>query len=240
MGSLYKYTYIRNLVQCAVLAMVITSLSIGSAIATPTIPSKYKGYKLVSTHLSTVPTSNMIYVKYGSHTYGCKTQAEYDAVLGKVQSAIKANINKPLDKYCLAFMAGDKYTNYKEGTEMYKGLLCVLKADGYFIFKVGNVDATRIFKGSNIYASFSILAKDPKNGSPNSAYDVLFRKTKDCDAGEQLISAIFDCLGYSSVIMANDHHASHAVKVKNIWWYMGTPTTITEGKTVYRLTQPSF
>lgn len=199
------------------------------------VPAKYAGYKLVSARLATVNSDEQIYVKYGSHTYGCKNQAEYDAVLSKVEEAVK---NMPaLDQYITRYMNGDRAQKYPEGSDEWQGLTAAYKLDGFLIYKINNnAIATKILQS---YGLYGILAKQASAvaGSPNSAYDVLFRHVTDCDAGCHLQSAIHDALGFSSLIVNDSTHADENVCVNGTWWCNTLPAN---PNGVSHLTEPTF
>lgn len=198
-------------------------------------PAQYKGYRLVSARLSTVNSDAQIYVKYGSHTYGCKNQAEYDAVLAKVEDAVK---NLPaLDNYIVRYMNGDRAEKYPQGSDDWAGLTAAYKKDGYFIYKLNNNDlATRALQAIGLCGRFMKQAACVE-GSPNSAYDVLFLHQEDCDAEAQLLSAIHDAMGYNSMIGNSSTHADEYVNINGQWWKDTVPAN---PNSVAHLTEPTF
>lgn len=206
-----------------------------SSSASATTPAKYAGYHYVSARLSTVNSNEMIYVKYGSHTYGCKNQAEYDAVLSRVQEAVR---NMPgLDPYITRYMNGDRAQNYAEGSEEYENLLGVYKNEGFFIHKVNNnATATTALRALALCARLNKQASEVE-GPPNSAYDVLFRHQTDCDADAQLLSAIHDALGFSSMIVEDPSHADEDVCINGQWWCDTKPVNPNK---VGHLTNPTY
>jgi len=171
----------------------------------------------------TPPVSTVIVPLYGNHTYGCNTIAEYNAVMTKVKEAVANGVD--LSVYTKAYMAGDRASNYAVGSDMNMGLTDVLKANGYFISKVGNENATKIIKAGGIFSNLKQGASDPGTGAPSSAYDVLFNKVDDCDANAQLMSAIWDTMGFSSMVLGTASHADGIYKINGQWWVGFEPSS---------------
>lgn len=187
------------------------------------VPSKYKGYTKVSTRLATVTVNEEIYVKYGKHTYGCKNQAEYDKVLAKVESTV-ANAEKLVwgEKQQWDYtqtMNKVKYTTYPKDSREYNRLKFF---QGNYVNAIMNLspENSKNFIMGGLVWSHLVANKysDPEDGSPNSAYNILFERVGDCDAQSQLAIAIFDVMGYSTrITMPSTTHATASIKVEKYW-----------------------
>lgn len=177
---------------------------------------------------STPSTSNVnvsqkgIKTRYGTHDYGCKTQAEYDkamAILDKVVGNYDyINKNSLAWKMHEAYKKGVRYTAYQKGTDEYSILYHTQKSQGVF-FAVTNpkyYDIAFIVPAWD--TTLSKGCSDPGDGTPRSLYDVLVRKVTDCDAGSQLQSAIYDKLGFNTKVMASTNHAWCVAQIDGKWW----------------------
>lgn len=178
---------------------------------------------------STTPSSNRtgteqqqsVKALYGDHIYGCKTQAEYDAVMAKVKAAVATMSGMQLDSYVTAYINGDRASNYAVGSVMYKNLTAVAKNEGYFITHVSSTDAVKLFRAGGLFGAFDTQATPTGDSSTTSAYDILFYNVTGCESQSELQCAIWDTLGYSSIIIANNAHADGLVKVNNQWYDAG-------------------
>ena len=184
--------------------------------------------KPITTVQSTSPSvkagisKNGIKTRYGTHDYGCKTQAEYDqamAILDKVM-ANDSYINKNSIAWQMhrAYAEGTRYTVYQKGTTEYSILYKKEKSQGFF-FSVTNPKHYDVaFKASAISSKLTEGTRNPGDGTPRSLYDVLVRKVTDCDSDAQLKSAIFDKMGYNTKVMASTNHAWPLAQIDGKWW----------------------
>lgn len=191
-----------------------------------TPPAKYAGYHLVSTKLATNTSHEMIWVKYGNHTYGCKNQEEYNEVLSRVESEV-ANIAKYDTKEgTWAYnetLKGVKYTAYPEGSDEWGFLRSFQSTCGYIIYKTKPETSKKFVDGTDLGAELCKGTHDPGTGVPSSAYDVLHGQS-DCDSSAQLMIAIFDAMGINTRIWMMPGHAAEHVQLDGIWFATdGTP-----------------
>lgn len=177
-----------------------------------------------SVSTSTKSTSS-IQTKYGNHTYSCKTQKEYNAVMAKVNQYVSNLGSVQVNKYYLMYINGAQPEQYPKGSLEYGNLTLAKKNFGYFMYKDGKDNALKYVQGEAISAILSSGETNPGNGSPSSAYDIIVRKVGDCDADAQLQSVIFDSLGYSTMVVGKSNdvsgHAWCLVKVGGTWWQVG-------------------
>ncbi len=177
-----------------------------------------------------------IRTRYGTHTYGCKTQAEYDKVMAKLEAEVAKLDNMQLDEFTIRYLNGERDTDYQVGSEEYKELNYRHRIIGYALTKCSQADILKIMKGGVITSRLNIGVTDPGDGTPNSAYDVLFRDRTDCDASSQVTIAILDILGYNTVIVKAGTHAYPIAEIGGKWWSVETevlsPASINSSKLV--------
>lgn len=185
-----------------------------------------------------VASKEKITVRYGNHTYGCKNQAEYDAVMKKVDEVLKNFDSLPLSnneymeasavdvqaredvlngKFNLAVEhVNIDYNNIPNdvGARMsFWGVFHEMVENGVPVSVMK--DVIRIGALSNKLRSGLPLGV---NGAPNSAYDVLFNKVSDCDAYSQLTSALYDSMGYNTAVVGVKNHSDPAVEINGKWF----------------------
>ncbi|MBL4930904.1 hypothetical protein [Clostridium paridis] len=169
------------------------------------------------------PVNQGISTIYGEHTYGVNNQDEYSAVMSKARGAIGSG---DINQYVYSYLDGDRAENHPAGSDAYNWLNLINEDIGYMNHKVGK-DATLKFVRARAAAnalSRSTNASNPYNGTPSSAYDVLFRGLKDCDANAQVKSAVFDVSGFSSSVRYASGHAWLVVNVGGTWFSLdGAP-----------------
>lgn len=159
-----------------------------------------------------------IKVQYGSHTYGCTTQAQYDAVMKKVKE-LTANISSiQLNWATTAYEEGDRATNYSKGSEKAQALAGIEKMDKIFMQYTTRSNRDLFFRGSILSASITSKESNPSDSRASNAYDVLYNGIGKCDADAQLDSAIFDTLGFNTLIVYGNGDASCLVSVDGHWW----------------------
>jgi hypothetical protein len=159
-----------------------------------------------------------IKVQYGSHTYGCTTQAQYDAVMKKVKELTDAAKNQALPWEVTAYENGDRAANYPEGSDQHAGLTIIAKSASVFIKYTTRANCELFMRGSDLSASITSKESNPSDSRASSAYDVLYNGIGKCDADAQLDSAIFDTLGFNTLIVYGNGDASCLVSVDGHWW----------------------
>ncbi|MNL91360.1 hypothetical protein D3C81_10940 [compost metagenome] len=169
------------------------------------------------------PVQQGINTIYGSHTYGTRNQSEYDAVMSKAKAAANRGINAPVIAYYERYVNGDRAENYAQGSDDYNNLLFVHKSWGYFLSKAPKDQAFKFLKVLQEATDLarSTNARNPYNGSPSSAYDVLFGGLTDCDANAQVKAAVLDSAGFSTSVRYSDGHAWLVVNINGTWWNTG-------------------
>lgn len=188
--------------------------------ATPANSTEQNSNQPSQTNTSTNKSINTI---YGSHTYGCRDQAEYDAVMEKAKEKANIGLNATIAPYIVRYADGDRAENYAQGSDEYNNLLFVHKTSGYMITKLPR---DLVFKFIKVMSEATVLArssnaKNPYDGSPRSAYDVLFVGVTDCDANAQVKSAVLDSAGFSTSVRYSNGHAWLVVNLGGTWWDCG-------------------
>lgn len=177
------------------------------------------------------PTSGQvvggIHVKYGKHTYGVNNQAEYDAAMKIIDAKVKApeDYSSKDYKYIIKYLDGERWDgNRGNRSEQNLGLAYAESNLGYLV-KAG-VDKNTILKAVEAFYKASDLTNmqkngitDPRDGSPSSFYDTLIRKVTDCDSDAQVFSAVYDSLGFNTMILAGPGHADMLVQINGVWYW---------------------
>ncbi|QNO15865.1 hypothetical protein HYG86_14360 [Alkalicella caledoniensis] len=205
---------------------------------------KYEGYYLVKRGfgygITGTRTQEDMWVKYPDRTYGCVTQEEYDKVFAKIEAAVEDfSID---DEFLWAIGQTLKrvpFTYYDRNSPLEAGRHETLggfqKTEPTILYSIGKEDYITYRAGLGLSVKLGSSAKDPRDASPASAYDVLFRKRKDCDASAQVKLAIFDILGYDTQMIATANHAEAYYKIGGQWWWGSRSydlSTIKEGNRV--------
>ncbi|HBE9444649.1 cell wall-binding repeat-containing protein [Clostridioides difficile] len=182
-----------------------------------------------------------IKVKYGdpirgAHAYGCTTQDEYDKVLNwglNVMNTLDLNKcpdfvywqyyksgNIPEDSYIdKTLYDADFRDTYRSWTVENKYLLYSLDKG---IMSREDVEQLIIGKSALGHAIRQLPnTTDPLDGSPASAYDVIFRQKSDCDASAQVDQLISDLCGANGAIIGDRSHADFYMLSGNYWWING-------------------
>ncbi|BBW98749.1 stalk domain-containing protein [Geobacillus subterraneus] len=165
-----------------------------------------------------------ITVDYGRHTYGVKNQAEYNKVMEIVRNALKGIDKEPwiegrLAKYYDMYLDGVRKENYNVGSLDYVGMFQAEQSlKGLVDKKVSIEEIKKIYKIRRVASDLLKGAKDPRNGKPSSAYDALVNKLSDCDSGAQVYSAVYDAMGYNTMILAGNNHAAAFVQIGDNWY----------------------
>lgn len=169
-----------------------------------------------------------ITVKYGSHTYASKNQAEYDKVMSIVSAKIKSDYDgaeftrDSTNKYYYEYLDGARGIKDRRdpnfGTQRNSTLIAADSLLGDLVDAGFSKETIiELHKGS-IVATYLLAGKtDPKDGSPSSAYDALVNGLSDCDPIAQVYSAVFDSLGYNTVMLTRPGHAFALVQIDGKW-----------------------
>lgn len=170
-----------------------------------------------------------IKVQYGKHTYGNKTQAEYDQSMQILTQKVKENQNvSPWSKDGTPQEIVDAYFNGERGIRdrndpnaRTERNMQLVSFEGNYSNLIDNgmtkSQLTEYVALRDIAKILTTQTKDPGNGSPSSTYDALVRKISDCDSDAQVISAIFDMKGYSTAIIAGNGHADALISINGKW-----------------------
>ncbi|MFD1736942.1 hypothetical protein ACFSCX_10245 [Bacillus salitolerans] len=170
---------------------------------------------------------NGITVDYGRHTYGSLNQQEYDAVMGIVNEAIKniyeVELHSDYPEYFAEYFNSERYTgNIRDAIEPRDRGLASAGARLGALSDAGVLsdEMERAYRTALIAQDVKVNtgARDPKDGSPDSAYDALFRELMDCDTDANIYSAVFDAMGYNTAILAGNNHADFFVEVEGNWF----------------------
>ncbi|CAM4415442.1 copper amine oxidase N-terminal domain-containing protein [Paenibacillus alkaliterrae] len=167
-----------------------------------------------------------ISVKYGRHTYASRNQSEYDQVMKIVENAVKgydeSGFEGVYQKYYYEFLDGARWSGDKsDRSDRNRGLYAAENSIGELV-KAG-VSKEEIVKVDTIASiAYDLLrgVPDPKDGSPRSAYDALVRSPRmtDCDSDSQVFSAVFDAMGYNTLIASSPNHAQVYVEIDGYWY----------------------
>lgn len=176
------------------------------------------------------PTSgqvvNGIRVKYGKHTYGVSNQAEYDKGMEIINAKIKSTdiSNQDWYEYYKRYLDGERWDgNRNNRSELNRGLAAAEQNLGALVKAGVSKDiilklATADHIGGKLTNMYDNGITDPHDGSPRSFYDTLVRKISDCDADAQTYSAVFDAMGFNTMIIAGPGHADMLVQVNGVWY----------------------
>ncbi|BFH67321.1 hypothetical protein J27TS7_15760 [Paenibacillus dendritiformis] len=167
-----------------------------------------------------------ISVKHGKHTYASRNQSEYDQVMKIVENAVKgydeSGFGGVYQKYYYEYLDGARWTGDKsDRSDRNRGLYAAENSIGDLV-KAG-VSKEEIVKVDTIASiAYDLLrgVPDPKDGSPRSAFDALARSPRmtDCDSDSQVFSAVFDAMGYNTMIGSSPNHADPYVEIDGIWY----------------------
>lgn len=172
-----------------------------------------------------------INVYHGTHTYGSKNQKEYDKVMDIVYEALEGYDKVQLSSYEDTTKHYQEYLNgandiiRDRSNPKYRNTrnMDLLNAEKIFgpMLSLG-VDKKKVEEVRKLWViatNLQLKAKDPKDGSPESAYDALVRGLVDCDAYSNTIIAFFDAAGYNTMILG--YPGVHAIPVVEIdgFWY---------------------
>lgn len=184
---------------------------------------KYNGKTgwVASSSLSAIQIG-AIKTQYGSHTYGVNNQAEYDAVMKVVKEEFAKNFNNDefgLNAHQQRVLNGER-GNWDRNAPNFRhpDNIALLEAEEslspYFTGDLSLDAYTKIGRANNFYRyiiqKYNIQNVDG-DARVNSAYNALIQKKLDCDAGEQLKSAIYDMAGIDNAVIGDG--VTHAVLI---------------------------
>lgn len=160
-----------------------------------------------------------IKVRYGKHNYGSNSQEEYDTVMNIVHEAIKEFDRVEMPQYFDEYMAGARGSRDQERSERNVRLV---QLDGAFdelvAAKISKASIEHAYKTMTIAGDLIRGIGDPSDASPRSAFDALIRRASDCDSDANVYSAVFDAMGYNTMIIATPGHAQMFVEIEGHWW----------------------
>lgn len=214
--------------------ITLGNVSVPIVDSTQTVQGRYS--KLVPQSQQTI---TQIKTKYGKHSYDVANQTEYDAVIKKVEDAVKGvrtdklDIGGRADSAYNAYLNGtDKKENYDKSSTNYtflsaaENLIKPLKDAG-----VSNADIIKAVNYGQIGSNLIKGIKDPGNTLPQSLYDSLFRALADCDTDAHTFSAVFDAAGFNTAVMSRPGHADVLVEIGGSWWTYNAGTFAKYNKT---------
>ncbi|WP_201317576.1 stalk domain-containing protein, partial [Paenibacillus sp. EPM92] len=170
--------------------------------------------------------ANGIKVKYGKHTYGSRSQSEYDTVIRIVEEALKgydeSNFGGSDHEYYLEYLDGARWSGNKKDRSARNIGLYYAEAQLGDLVKAG-VSKEEIIKVRTLATIAYDLkegATDPRDGSPRSAYDALAASPRitDCDSDAQVFSLVYDMMGYNTAIIAGNNHAEVLIQIEGKWY----------------------
>lgn len=169
--------------------------------------------------LTEKPGYNKIETKYGYHTYGANTQAEYDRVMKKAESAKSTMEQKTKNNG--GWTGGKVVLDYQKGTlsaskkaEIEKTLHPdVLKADIKTVEKV--VMAKSLVRD---LVSSTVQTIGDKSISEESAAAYMFYGQGDCNASAYTMQVAFDSYGFNTRISYSTTHAWAEYEVNGKWY----------------------
>lgn len=181
--------------------------------------------KSVTTEVGGGQVVSGIKVQYGKHDYGNKNQTEYDKSMKIVKDAVAKYSSTEFDgggkfaKQFEMYLNGEKYTDYASGSMNYMGLkIAEAKLGALVNAGVNKADVEKLHKAGLIAGDLIRGVNDPGDGSPSSLYDLLVRGVTDCDPDAHAFSAVYDSLGYETMVIGGAGHADMFVKVGDSWY----------------------
>ncbi|WP_445612988.1 copper amine oxidase N-terminal domain-containing protein [Geobacillus sp. YF-1] len=196
-------------------------VSLGSSVEWLSVPK-------VVVITSKAQTVDGIKVLYGGHTYASRNQKEYDTVMKIVREHISKEYDKLVfgesrNKYYLEYLDGARFNGDKrDRSERNVGLYLAQGSIGELVSAgVSKEGVIRAWKTGFLAGTLASGTVDPGDGKPRSAYDNLVRRVSDCDAHAQVYSAVWDAMGYNTLIIAGSGHADMLVQIEGHWFKPG-------------------
>ncbi|MNV20224.1 hypothetical protein D3C71_1111140 [compost metagenome] len=197
-----------------------------------------------ATPVITVPSSSIplgkqviggVQVRYGNHTYGSKSQEEYDKVMAIIDMASKKVssvdlgedfqiiLDTYLDSYLESNLSSYEITSQARqnpASEYYQGMIVIDSTIGLLLQNDVPLDkAIELLKGA--FVASSLVQEVPTSPTPSgarSAADTLLYNITDCDAMSNVYIAVFDSLGYNTAIVADSADAGAVVEINGVWY----------------------
>ncbi|MDU5141836.1 MAG: copper amine oxidase N-terminal domain-containing protein [Paenibacillus dendritiformis] len=171
-----------------------------------------------------------IKVKYGQHHYGVSNQTEYDQSMKIIEEALKGYdaIVFGGSRYSNQFnmyLNGERSEDYPIRSDNERGLVQAEGSIGELVRAgVSNEIIIRVYKASTLAIQLLQGKEDPLDGSPRSIYDGLVRGKIDCDPIAETYSAVFDSLGFNTMIIGGSNHAEVLIEINGSWWETASNT----------------
>lgn len=173
-----------------------------------------------------------ITTKYGTHTYGCDNQAEYDAVVNIVEGVKNSdkykdyvnqlvNNKSKRDEYLELKHLGDLNLSEQDAIDL--GKMCILQD-----LTFQSLDGSKGMKTTS------------KGG--DSAYNKLIERKTDCTGDAMVYSLIYDVAGFNTIVVGGHNHAGVRVQVSSGNWYsnLGEGLKKAGGTFQFSLTSETF
>lgn len=175
-----------------------------------------------------------IQVRYGKHTYGTKTQEEYDYVMKAVLDVIDERYDTARDfrgserssrvyDYFDEYVAGVRpnYDNTNPENRNERNFALIALDTRYKNLVELGLDITsdevdKLVRGSVLAASFG-GASGNLTGHAYSAYDQIKNRLVDCNSVAYIESAIYDSLGFNNFIIVGQNHSQVVVEIDGHW-----------------------
>lgn len=161
-------------------------------------------------------------VRYGSHDYGSLNDQQYQAVMKIVDNAVASldQIDLSDEAYYLSeYMNGARWSGDKgDRSERNRGLYSAEQSFGELV--ADGVSKDEIIKIRKAIVLTGMLEKNTvdKGESPFSAYQALIELNYGCESISQVDSAVFDALGYNTLIYGPPGHVEPAIEVNGKWY----------------------
>ncbi|MEF3302523.1 stalk domain-containing protein [Paenibacillus sp. GYB003] len=161
-------------------------------------------------------------VRYGRHDYGSLNQSQYDTVMKIVDKAVagldKVDISQE-EMYLTEYMNGARWSGDKgDRSERNKGLYYTEQRYGEMVADgVSKDEIVKIIKARILSTHLVEKAKDIGE-APFSAYQALIELNRGCESISQVDSAVFDVLGYNTMIYGPEGHAESAIMINGKWY----------------------
>lgn len=182
---------------------------------------------------------------YTKHHYGSANQEEFNTVIDIINDAILDVPTVQFPKYYSEYLDGARWSG--DRSDRSERNVRLAQAEGAL---KGIVDAgvsrASIEKAYKVLLTAGYLIagrKDPKDGTPRSAYDNLVRKVSDCDSDAEAFSAFFDAMGYNTMIIASPGHAEFYFQIEGNWydrWFRKFDLSLLKNSNLYVYSPPTF
>lgn len=197
-------------------------------------------------NLPTTPQKsiNGILVKYGTHDYNCKTQAEYDALMDEIQNAILLEGNRSQRySYMERYDNGERYTDKNLPSQVSQGLSGFESYATFLSHTDKQYHVPIVIKSDEILGNLFDISgriKVTDAYARVSGFEELFKGMTKCDGTAQIYSAVYDSLGFSTQIIGGNDHAECLVRVGDYWWLSGGLTNINPASAEFIVVDPTY